>query len=117
MPQMDQRLMDDDSAVCAVGPVLLLFAVPHVRGYGRLLPVSLTRHISEAKRPAKGFVTGLVTGPQKTFYYRLLPQLRCGQVMSSRWPGLIKNVSDMPTSINAMLPTKGSCQFPVTSIR
>jgi hypothetical protein len=64
MPQMDQRLMDD-FVLCAVGAVLLLFVLQHVRGYGRLLPVSLTQHISEAKRPAKGFVTGLVTCPKK----------------------------------------------------
>ena len=116
MPKMDQRLMAD-SAVCAVGPVLLLFVVQHVRGYGRLLPVSLTHYTSEAKRPAKGFVTALVTRPQKTFYYRLLPQLRYGQAMSRRLAGRIKKVSAMPTSINTMLPTKGNCQLPVISIR
>ena len=107
----------DDLVLCAVGAVLLLFVLQHVRGYGRLLPVSLTHHTSEAKRPAKGFVTGLVTVIEKTFYYRLFPQLRYGQAMSSRWPGRIRNVSDMPTSIRAMLPTKGNCQLPVTSIR
>jgi hypothetical protein len=56
----------DDSAVCAAGPgVLLLFVVQHVRGYGRLLPVSLSLYTSEAKRPAKGFVAGLVTITKK----------------------------------------------------
>ncbi len=107
----------DDSVLCAVGPVLLLFVLQHVRGYGRLLPVSLTPHISEAKRPAKGFVTGVGADPQKTFYYRLLPQLRCDQATSSRLSGRMKKVRAMPTIIKTMLPTKGSCQLSVTSIR
>ena len=83
----------------------------------RTCDVAVSRRWSEGERRAKGPVGLVVSRGQKTFYYRLLPQPRYGQAMSSLCAGRMKKVSAMPTSISTMLPRKGSCQLPVWSIK
>ena len=65
-PNADQRLTDIQQIIQrSVLLVLVLFILQHVRGYGRLLPVSLKRHTSGGIRPAKGLVApGWSPGPK-----------------------------------------------------
>jgi hypothetical protein len=62
---MDQGLMDVAAKRTAGPYVLLLFFSSACPGVGGLLPVSLIRHTSEGKRPAKGLVARLVKARKK----------------------------------------------------